>query len=133
MDSLLGYSSPLYANGQVYVEAEGASTGGAHPAVNSYSGVAGVEIFSTAIASQGTSSGGPTVSGDMVFAEDGIFGGLFAFDASTGSRIWNIELPQRHGTSSPHAQASRPIGDCLERVRRDQPCVIAVQRVTICE
>ncbi len=48
----------------------------------------GAERFSSPIAAQWDHYGAPTVFGGMVYAQGGYYGGLYAFDAESGSERW---------------------------------------------
>lgn len=97
-----GLSQPCVGNNKVYVHQWGHSgISGGNPAQYPYlmgmDAQTGAKQFATSHAGQWSSGGRPTVAGDQVFCAGGYYGGLDAYNAITGERVWSIGVAQTYG------------------------------------
>ncbi|MEZ6190026.1 MAG: PQQ-binding-like beta-propeller repeat protein [Phycisphaerales bacterium] len=95
-------SAPAYADGRVFVHRWGHSSScgvDCHdkPRLFGIDAVNGVQLFDQTHAGQWFSGGRPTPEGDRVFVAGGYFGGLDAYNASTGQIEWFAGMPQEYG------------------------------------
>lgn len=95
-------SEPSIGNGMVYVHQWGHSgiSGGnpsQYPYVSGMNATTGNLVFATSHSGQWDSGSRPTVAGNQVFAAGGYYGGLDAYDATSGARQWFAEVNQQYG------------------------------------
>jgi autotransporter-associated beta strand protein len=87
-------ASPAYANGTVYVENAYQIPGGY---VAAYSASSGKQLFSSSIACQWESYYAPTPYGGNVYVGGGEYGGMYAFNGTSGSMNWFGGVAQYDG------------------------------------
>ncbi len=78
---------PAYANGRAYVQTKDS------PYVWAYDLAAGEMLFRSAYGSQSSKYYAPTIDEGKVYVGGGQQGGMYAFDATTGSELWFAQLP----------------------------------------
>lgn len=96
-----GVSEPAYANGVVYVNAAGHSgiSGGTDamiPKLYGLDAATGAVILTQRYAAQWDSGERPVLSGDRLIVEDGYYGGISSYQASTLTRQWNVGHSTSH-------------------------------------
>jgi hypothetical protein len=95
-----GLSGLSLGDGQVFVDAfghSGTSGSTAKPTVLAYSAADGSPVFATTHSGQWNAGGQPLYHQGSVFCAGGYYGGLDAYDASTGVRDWYRNMPQQYG------------------------------------
>jgi hypothetical protein len=92
---LEGISPPAYMNGAVY-----ATIAGSQSAVYGFNASSGAQQFSTPYANQIVNYGAPTAFAGNVYSESGTYGGMAAFNGSTGQSQWFTNLQQQNGWSA---------------------------------
>ncbi|MCC7084350.1 MAG: PQQ-binding-like beta-propeller repeat protein [Pirellulales bacterium] len=95
-------SAPAVGNGMVYVHQwghSGISGGNAaqYPYVTGLNANTGAIQFATSHSGQWSSGSRPTVSGNLVFAAGGYYGGLDAYNAAVGGLAWSTGVNQQYG------------------------------------
>jgi hypothetical protein len=84
------YDPPAFGNGTVYVQTGGHS----NSFVWAVSSADGALRWRTAYGNQWSSWYAPTVVGQAVYVAAGYYGGMDAYDATQGTRLWSAELNQ---------------------------------------
>jgi len=93
----LNYSSvrsvnpPAYYAGTVYIQTVNHST---DTYLRAYNAATGNLVFQTAHAAQWEQYFAPTIFADTVYVDGGYYGGMYAFDAISGSQRWYATLNQ---------------------------------------
>ena len=107
-----GVSAPSVMNGRVYVHKFGhsGSSGSTYP--DDYPQLVGLDaangapLFATTHSGQWSSGSRPTPIGGQVFAAGGYYGGMDAYNATSGANTWYAAIPQQYDWT-PAADASR--------------------------
>ncbi len=111
-------SSPSFANDLVYLH----TNGGDGSFFRAFRKDTGAQVFSTAHDSQWASYGAPTIFGDRAYMNGGYNGGIQAFNALTGARVWSTEVADWADGWEPAVDADRIVltknGDLRALVRR---------------
>ena len=97
--SLRGSSPPAFHDGTIYWTLSGSAAvepPASPAAVHAYDATTGTQVFQTPIRTQSYRFGAPIIVGGKVYADIAFYGGLRAFDATTGNNDWFVDLPQQH-------------------------------------
>lgn len=84
---------PAYANGKVYLSAGSQES----TAMYGFDAASGTQLFSTATSSQWEHYLAPAVYGGSLYSNGGTYGGMYAFDATSGAQQWFARLAQIDG------------------------------------
>lgn len=84
---------PAYANGKVYLSAGSQES----TAMYGFDAASGVQLFRSPTSSQWESYLAPTMYGGGVYSNGGTYGGMYAFDDSSGAQQWFARLSQVDG------------------------------------
>lgn len=84
---------PTYANGKVYLSAGSQDS----TAMFGFDASSGAQLFSTPTSAQWPTYLAPVVYGGSVYSNGGRYGGMYAFDATTGVEKWFATLSQVDG------------------------------------
>lgn len=103
-----GVSQPVVSDGVVYVNRAGLQSfpGGVYdssPSIFALNPANGALLYQSTYAGQFSSSDPPTIAGDFLFAGGGYYGGLYAYDASTGQIEWHYNIPSNNNAITLHA------------------------------
>ena len=90
--AIYSVNPPAYANGLVYIQ-NGKGTSGS-PYVYAYNANTGAQVFSVVYGAQWESYYAPTICDNTVYVNGGTYGGMYAFDASSGQQKWFLGLSQ---------------------------------------
>ena len=86
---------PSYAYGMAYIQSGKESSQGIPPWIRAYDGDTGALVFQEPFTAQWESYLAPTVHDGKVYVNGGYYGGMYAFDAFSGSQLWFVNtLPQ---------------------------------------
>lgn len=106
-DAPAGVGEPSVADGVVYVNRAGHSYGAPiddvvhpdFPRLYGFDSQTGTQVLERAYEAQFGSSERPVIDGSQLFAKDGYYGGISAYETSSLSRQWNVKSPTYQGDS----------------------------------
>ncbi len=95
-NSVLGASPPSVLGNTVYAQFDGI-TGATDPSVTPYiiglNSSNGQQLFATSYSAEVGGPNQPTIQGNAVFGWAGYYGGMQAYNGTTGATLWNANLP----------------------------------------
>jgi len=89
--SVFSVNPPSYAYGNVYVQSGNHAT---DTWLHAFDGTTGAHVFRAHHEAQWERYFAPTIADGKVYLDGGYYGGMYAFDALTGSELWFRGLPQ---------------------------------------
>jgi hypothetical protein len=89
--SIFSVNPPSFAYGNVYVQT---GNHGSDTWLHAFEGATGALLFKSPHSAQWERYFAPTVHEGKIYVNGGYYGGMYAFDAYTGGRLWFAELPQ---------------------------------------
>jgi len=89
--SVFSVNPPAYAYGNVYIQSGNHST---DTWLHAFDGATGERVFKSPHAAQWERYYAPTVVDGAVYVDGGYYGGMYAFDAFSGTQRWFRGLPQ---------------------------------------
>ncbi len=84
---------PSFYSGNVYIQTA-KDLNGNQPYLRAYDAMTGTLIFRGSFSAQWERYYSPTIYGGKVYVDGGSFGGMYAFDATSGVQDWFYSLPQ---------------------------------------